>query len=139
MSSEIYSYLFEKVLNEGALDIYIENINMKKNRPAHKITILCNEEDLDKFTDLLIIETSTFGVRYNSYLRKKLNRKFVDIETQFGTMKVKLGYYKGKLIKAKPEYEECKEIAFKQNIPIKQVYDAINTNINERFSENLLT
>ena len=63
MSSEMYSYLYEKALSEGALDIYTESIFMKKNRPAYKVTIICNEEDIDKFTELLLSETSTFGVR----------------------------------------------------------------------------
>ena len=53
MSSEIYSYLYEKVLEEGALDIYTESIYMKKNRPATKVCILCQESDLDKFIENL--------------------------------------------------------------------------------------
>lgn len=139
MSSEVYSYLFEKILKEGALDIYIQNIQMKKNRPAHKINLIVKEEDLDKFIEILLVETSTLGVRYNKFNRAKLKRRFVDLDTDFGIVKIKLGYYNNKLIKAKPEYDECKNIAFDLNIPIKQVYDAINTNINQKISENLLT
>ena len=65
MSSEIYSHIYEQILNQGALDIYTESIFMKKNRPAYKICILCKEEDLQKLINLLILETSTFGVRYH--------------------------------------------------------------------------
>ena len=71
MSSEIYSYLFEKALNNGALDIFAESIYMKKNRPAYKISILSKEEDLDKFIKILLTETSSFGVRYHKYNRAK--------------------------------------------------------------------
>ena len=139
MSCEIYSYLFEKVLNEGALDVYAQSIYMKKNRPAYKISILVEEKELQKFTRIILEETSTFGVRYNKYNRCKLDRKLIDIDTKYGTIKFKLGYYNGKLIKAKPEYEQCKDIAFNLNVPIKEIYDSINISINEEIIENLLT
>ena len=139
MSCEIYSYLFDKILNEGALDVYAQSIYMKKNRPAYKINILVEEKDLEKFTNIILLETSTFGVRYNKYNRCKLDRKFIDIDTKYGPIKFKLGYYNGKLIKVKPEYEQCKNISFSLNIPIKEIYDSINISINEEIIKNLLT
>lgn len=139
MSSEIYSYLFEKIMDEGALDVFTESIFMKKNRPAYKISILTKEEDLNKFIELLLTETSTFGVRYKEYNRAKLDRKFIEIDTYYGKIKIKLGYYNGKLIKAKPEYEQCKLISKKLNIPIKEVYNKINASLDEEINKNLLT
>ena len=139
MSCEIYSYLFEKILSEGALDVYAQSIYMKKNRPAYKISILVEEMNLHKFTNILLLESSTFGVRYSKYNRVKLHRKFIDISTKYGSIKVKLGYYNGKLIKVKPEYEQCKNIAFKFNIPIKEIYDLINDITYKEINENLLT
>ena len=76
MSSEIYSYIYEKFIDEGALDIYTQSIYMKKNRPAIKLCILCKEDDLNKFIRFNVLETSTFGVRYNKYNRVTLDRKF---------------------------------------------------------------
>ena len=139
MSSEIYSYLFEKVMNEGALDVFTESIFMKKNRPAYKISILTKEEDLNKFIELLLTETSTFGVRYKQYNRAKLDRKFIDLNTNYGIVKIKLGYYNRKLIKAKPEYYQCKLISTKLNIPITEVYNKINMFLEKEISKNLLT
>lgn len=139
MSSEVFSYLFDKILDEGALDIYIENIYMKKNRPAYKICVLVNEKDLDKFINILLRETSSFGVRYNKFFRKKVDRKFININTEFGDVKVKLGYYNGELIKAKPEYEQCREITLKSDLSLIQVYDLINKEINEKVSQKMLT
>ena len=139
MSSEVYSYLFEKVLKEGALDIYLENIYMKKNRSASKVCILCEEDDVEKFIDILILETSTFGVRYQKYNRTILKRKFTKIDTKYGPVSIKLGYYKGKLIKATCEYDECKLIANKEEIPLIKVFNDINCIINQKIGVKLLT
>ena len=139
MSSEIYSYLYEKVLEEGALDIYTESIYMKKNRPATKVCILCQESDLDKFIEILLTETSTFGVRYNIYNREELKRKFEIIDTKYGKIKVKLGYHNNKLIKATPEYDERKIIAKNYNISLNEVFFEINCIIKQKINTKLLT
>ncbi|MBC5997809.1 DUF111 family protein [Romboutsia ilealis] len=139
MSSEIYSYLYEKVLEEGALDIYTESIYMKKNRPAIKLCILCKESDLDKFIKILLKETSTFGVRYNTYNREELKRKFETIDTKYGKIKVKLGYYDNELIKATPEYDECKLIAKNYDISLNEVFFEINCIIKQKIDTKLLT
>ena len=139
MSSEIYSYLFEKIMDEGALDVFTESIFMKKNRPAYKISILTKKKDLNKFIKLLLTESSTFGVRYKEYNRAKLDRKFIEVDTVYGKVKVKLGYYNNKLIKLKPEYEQCKLISKTLNIELREVYNEINKSINEKININLLT
>lgn len=139
MSSEIYSYLYEKVLEEGALDIYTESIYMKKNRPAIKVCILCKESDLDKFIEILLTETSTFGVRYNIYNREELKRKFEIMDTKYGKVKVKLGYHNNKLVKATPEYDECKIIAKNYNISLNEVFFEINCIIKQKINTKLLT
>ncbi|MDX5699584.1 nickel insertion protein, partial [Clostridioides difficile] len=74
-----------------------------------------------------------------AYNREILERKFVKLDTKYGVVTVKLGYYKGELVKATPEYNECKTIAKNEDIPIKKVFADINFRIKEEFSENLLT
>ena len=138
MSSEIYSYLFEKIMDEGALDVFTESIFMKKNRPAYKISILTKKKDLNKFIKLLLTETSTFGVRYKEYNRAKLDRKFIEVDTIYGKVKVKLGYYNNKLIKLKPEYEQCKLISKTLNIELREVYNEINKSINEKTYDSIV-
>lgn len=134
MSSEIYSYLYEKVLEEGALDVYTESIYMKKNRPAIKLCILCKENDLDKFVEILLKETSTFGVRYNIYNREELKRKFKKINTKYGDLTVKLGYYNGNIIKVTPEYEECRTIAKDNEISLNELLLEINCLIKKKIN-----
>lgn len=139
MSSEVYSYVYEKVINEGALDVYTQSIYMKKNRPAIKLCILCKEEDLNKFIYVIILETTTFGIRYNKYNRVVLDRKFTELETEYGNINVKLGYYNGKLIRVTPEYEDCKKIAKNVNLPLNSIVNQLNSIINKKFNLNLLT
>lgn len=136
MSSEVYSYVYEKFINDGALDIYTQSIYMKKNRPATKLCILCKEEDLNKFIDLMILQTSTFGIRYSKYNRVTLDRKFTKIETEYGKITVKLGYYNGQLIRITPEYEDCKKISINKNIPLNSLVNNINYLINKKFNIN---
>lgn len=136
MSSEVYSYIYEKFINDGALDIYTQSIYMKKNRPAIKLCILCKEDDLNKFIDLMILQTSTFGIRYSKYNRVTLDRKFTKIETEYGKITVKLGYYNGQLIRITPEYEDCKKISINKNIPLNSLVNNINYLINKKFNIN---
>lgn len=136
MSSEVYSYIYERFINDGALDIYTQSIYMKKNRPATKLCILCKEEDLNKFIDLMILQTSTFGIRYSKYNRVTLDRKFTKIETKYGKITVKLGYYNGQLIRITPEYEDCKKISINKNIPLNSLVNNINYLINKKFNIN---
>lgn len=136
MSSEVYSYIYEKFINDGALDIYTQSIYMKKNRPAIKLCILCKEDDLNKFIDLMILQTSTFGIRYSKYNRVTLDRKFTKIETEYGKITVKLGYYNGQLIRITSEYEDCKKISINKNIPLNSLVNNINYLINKKFNIN---
>lgn len=125
MNSEIYSFLLEKLWNLKVKDIYITNINMKKNRPGNKISILCSENILESVEDILFLETTTYGIRYHRVKRSVLNRKLINLKTSFGLVNFKEGYYKDKLIKVTPEYEDCKKIANKYNMPIIKVYEEL--------------
>ena len=98
-------------------------IQMKKNRPAVLLTILCEEADADKFTELLLRETSAFGVRRHSAERRKLIREFVKVQTPYGEVAIKLGKLDGKIIQAAPEFESCRQAAESWRVPLKQVYE----------------
>lgn len=126
MNCEIYSYLYEEILGIGALDVYTQSIYMKKNRPAVKLSVLCEKDNLNKIIEFILKETTTFGIRFNEFKRETLDRKFIKIKTTYGNISVKLAYHKDKIVKYTPEYEECKIIAKKENIPLKDVYDNIN-------------
>ncbi|MCP4694479.1 MAG: nickel pincer cofactor biosynthesis protein LarC [Desulfobacterales bacterium] len=125
MNPETYSYLVPLLLDKGALDVFLTSIIMKKGRPGTKLSLLCRPEDYREFEDILFTETTTLGVRKSTVDRNCLDRKIVAVETQFGPVKVKAAFRDGKLLKVAPEYEECKRIALKKMLPLKQVYDAL--------------
>ena len=127
MSPEITGYVTSQLFEHGALDVFLIPTFMKKNRPATQITVLCPTARRDQLIELLLTETTTFGVRFSSANRVKLRRDFTEVETQWGTIQAKRGYLNGTLIKTVPEYEDCKRLAEQNNVPLRQVYaDALS-------------
>ncbi len=125
MKGEIYSYLTEKLLGVGVLDVYMTPIMMKKTRPANMLSVICKDKDREKIEEIIFKETTTFGIRSYEVDRSILERKMEVKKTMYGDILVKGGYYKGEKIKTSLEYEEGKKIAIKNKIPLKDVYEAI--------------
>jgi uncharacterized protein (TIGR00299 family) protein len=124
INAEILGNFMEKALAAGALDVFHTAIQMKKNRPGVLLTVLCAEADADKFSELLLRETSAFGVRSYAAERRKLRREFITVQTSYGSVTVKVGKLDDKVLQAAPEFESCKKLADQANVPIKEVYDA---------------
>ena len=129
MSPEITGYVTSQLFEHGALDVFLIPIFMKKGRPATQITVLCPTVHRDKLIELLLTETTTFGVRLSSADRIKLRRDFVQVKTQWGAIQAKRGYLNGTLIKTVPEYEDCKRLAEQNNVPLRQVYTEAFSNL----------
>ncbi len=124
INAEILGHFVERALAEGALDVFHTPIQMKKNRPGVLLTVLCISDAADKFAELMLTETSAFGVRRTLTERRKLKREFVTVKTPFGEVTVKLGKLNGQIKQVAPEYESCKQIATQAGVPLKQVYEA---------------
>ncbi len=123
-TGELLGAFSEKALVAGALDVFHTPIQMKKNRPGVLLTVLCSEEEADRFSELMLRETSAFGVRRSLDERRKLRREIRQVTTPFGSVEVKLGWLNGGVVQAKPEYEVCQRLAAQANVPLKAVYDA---------------
>ncbi len=121
MSSELYTYLYEKLLANNALDVYSTPILMKKNRPAYKFSVICNIVDKENLEKIIFKETTTFGIRAYEVSRSILERNFTKINTIFGEVTVKNGYLDDELIKSSFEFEDLKKIAIEKNIPISKI------------------
>lgn len=123
MNPELFEYTCKMLLKKGILDVFMTPIFMKKNRPGTMLSILTAPEKLDEILSIIFTETTTLGVRIHRLERRKLEREIISVNTRFGDIKVKIGRIKGRIKNISPEYESCKEIAVKQGIPLKEVYD----------------
>jgi pyridinium-3,5-bisthiocarboxylic acid mononucleotide nickel chelatase len=124
ISAEILGNFVERALAAAALDVFHTPIQMKKNRPGVLLTVLCAQSDADKFSEMMLRETSAFGVRRHSAERRKLHREFMTVKTQFGEVTVKIGKLDGKIVQAAPEFESCRKAAETAKVPVKEVYEA---------------
>jgi uncharacterized protein (TIGR00299 family) protein len=124
MPGEHFGYLLEKILDAGALDGFLTPVQMKKSRPGTLISILVDDEYLSKVERIIFEQSTTFGIRKYKVNRKKLNRKFVDVKTEYGMIKVKIGVLNGCIKNITPEYEDCRKIADAKELPLKLVYNA---------------
>lgn len=124
ISSEVLGDFVERALKAGALDVVHTPIQMKKNRPGVQLSVLCAEGDADKFCEMILRETSAFGVRRTLTERRKLQRETKTVTTPHGEVTVKLGLLNGEVVQVAPEYESCRAIAAQADVPLKAVYDA---------------
>lgn len=124
MNPEFYDHIMEQLFSAGALDVFYTPVMMKKNRPAVKISVLAPPAKREAITQILLTETSTFGIRFSEMERVVLDRLSMEVPTPYGKVAVKVGSLDGQVMRFSPEYENCKQIAKKKKIPIKTVYDA---------------
>jgi len=124
-TGEILGAFVESALAAGALDVFHTPIQMKKNRPGVLLTVLCAEAEADKFAEMVLRETTAFGVRKTIAERRKLPRNFVEADTAFGKVTVKTGRLGGKVVQASPEFESAKKLAAKAGVPVKKIFEAV--------------
>jgi uncharacterized protein (TIGR00299 family) protein len=125
MSPQIYDLLIDKLLAIGALDVFLTPIVMKKSRPATKLTVLVEQPNLQKVYECILTETTTMGVRIYKTDRKKLAREMVEVETEYGIIRVKLGKIGDKIIKVLPEYDDCKRLSIEKGIPLMKIQHSV--------------
>ena len=126
MNSEIYPYVIEKLLENGAMDAYFTPIIMKKGRPAVKLNVLCGKNLTERLCKIIFDETTTLGIRIHEARKKMLDREIKEIKTKYGKVKVKISKMNGKIQNITPEYEDCARIAKSKKIPLKNVYEEIS-------------
>ena len=122
ISAELLGHFVEQVLALGALEVFHTPIQMKKNRPGILLTILCQPDQADAFTERVMRETTSFGVRRSLVSRRKLRRDTMTVQTEHGAVILKLGKLNGKIIHLTPEYESCRRLAASIGLSLQEVY-----------------
>ena len=122
MNPELYPYVMSRLLDSGALDVYLTNIIMKKARPGIKMTVLLETKDTDRMSKIIFDETTTLGIRIFRAERKILRREIKKVKTKFGIVRFKESKSGNELKNSTPEFDDCAKIAGKLKIPLKRVY-----------------
>lgn len=125
MSGEDFSYVCEKLLSSGALDVFSNAIFMKKGRIGFKLSVLCNNEDIEKLKDIIFNHTSSIGTREYQIKKTELKREILQISTKYGKINVKVSKIDEKNYRIKPEFDDCKKAAINHNIPISKIKEEI--------------
>ncbi|MFH1703424.1 MAG: nickel pincer cofactor biosynthesis protein LarC [Nitrospirota bacterium] len=121
MNPQVYEYVMEKLFKEGALDVFLTQILMKKGRPGIKLTVLSKGADRELLMKTILRETTTIGLRFYEVNRMVLQRETKLVDTEFGKVRVKFSRLGDEILKATPEYEDCRRIAKKLNMPLIEV------------------
>ncbi|MHB8771171.1 MAG: nickel pincer cofactor biosynthesis protein LarC [Syntrophales bacterium] len=123
LNPQFYATAMEKLFTAGALDVFLTPIQMKKNRPGTLLSVICDPAATEAIAGVILAETTTLGVRVSRWERICLERRWEEVVTQFGKIRIKVGERDNKQISASPEYEDCKQAAAAHGVPIRQVYE----------------
>jgi uncharacterized protein (DUF111 family) len=113
----------EKLLAMGVLEVFVTPIMMKKNRPATLLTVISVAEKLPSVTAFLLRETTTLGLRWREEERSRTDREIISLQTRYGKIRFKLARWEGRMVNLAPEYEDCKRLALKKRVPLKEVFE----------------
>jgi uncharacterized protein (TIGR00299 family) protein len=121
LNPQVFGYVMDRLLEEGALDAFGMPVQMKKNRPGMLLTVLCRPEDAGKLAQLIFTETTTLGVRRRDEMRQTLARRWENVGTPWGEVRIKIASMNGTVTNYAPEYEDCRRIAAEHHVPLKTV------------------
>ena len=123
LSPQVLAYAADKLLADGALDVFSVPVQMKKGRSGVLLTVLCKPEHTEKLTNLIFAETTTLGVRRREEHRKILARKWETVRTSWGDVRIKIASMNGSISNYAPEYEDCRALAETHHVPLKMVIE----------------
>ncbi len=124
LSPQVYEVVMERLFEAGALDVYLTPVIMKKCRPGTLLSVICEATLIDAVSTVIFEETTSIGVRIDERKRICLHREIKTVETEYGSISLKIARRQNQVLNIQPEYEECKAAAKKHQVPIKRVRDA---------------
>jgi len=135
MNPELYGHLMEVLYERGALDVFFTAVQMKKNRPATRVSVLGEVHHKEVLVETLMRESTTLGVRVTYPERYEAARRIVDVQTPLGAARAKVAYYAGDTVNVSPEYETCRRLASESGVPLKEVYSIVLQAAREQLGE----
>jgi uncharacterized protein (TIGR00299 family) protein len=124
MNPQLYGHLMERLFDAGALEVFYTPIQMKKNRPGTMATVIVPEPRLEAVTEVIFRETTTIGFRYQPMGRIEMRRRFETARTPYGPVRMKVSHFNGEVMQRTPEYEDCRALALRSGVPLKEVQRA---------------
>ncbi len=124
LPGEGFGFLMERLLDAGALDVYFTPVQMKKNRPGTLVTLLCRRGQLEQLAGILLTESGSLGCRYHAAARFEAEREILEVQTAFGTVRIKRARLDGRPLAPAPEFEDCRRLALAVGAPWRDVYRA---------------
>ena len=137
MNPEIYEYVIDRLLELGARDVFLQPVIMKKSRPGATLTVLCDVDQVEALSELIMAETTTIGVRWRQEQRLVADQRNEYVETSVGKVRVKLAELKGRLVNMSPEFEDCKQLALETGVPLKEIFELARAEALRRFGPSL--
>lgn len=135
MPAQQFAHVMDRSFELGALDCYFTPVQMKKNRPAVLLSVLCRPQQREALMEMLFKETTTLGIRSYEVQRRALERSIERVETSYGPIDVKVAKLNGVVVNEMPEYEQCREAARKAGVPLKVVQEAARAELKSRVCE----
>jgi hypothetical protein len=135
MNPELYGYVQERLFEAGAADVWMQPVQMKKNRPGVVLSALCAADREDAVTRVLLRETSTLGVRVSPVSRHEAQRETMEFDSSLGRAAVKVKRLPGEPPRAAPEYDACRRIAEERGMPLAEVYRVVEREALERLGQ----
>ena len=121
LSPQVLAYAMERLLADGALDVFSVPVQMKKSRSGALLTVLTKMEDADRLTKTIFAETTTLGVRRREEQRQTLSRRWETVDTTWGPVRIKIANMNGSISNYAPEYEDCRTLAEAQQVPLRTI------------------
>jgi uncharacterized protein (TIGR00299 family) protein len=121
MNPQIFGVLMDRLYDAGALEVFYQSVQMKKNRPGTLVTVIAPPAKRESLTAVVFRETTTIGVRFQEMQRERLDREIVAVETTLGSVRFKVARHRGAVVNAAPEFEDCARIAADRGLPVKDV------------------
>jgi len=129
MNPERYDFILEQLFNAGASDAWLVPIVMKKSRPANMLSVLCNPEKVSKLKEIIFTQSTTIGLREYAIKKSILKRNEITLKTKFGNVRVKQSIFDGKIVRSKPEFDDCRTIALQQKCSMEEIEHEVYKNL----------